>query len=133
RWVVAALDRLEQIAGVVIGVHRYQRVGLGVGQVRDALIGDEVVADPDSLPGGVDPHEGVAAVEVHVPPAARDTAIPHQPGDLMHRLRRERPKVHCMSWSRRLLSARRFCERMKLGNFNGSRRKNTGVSLPTMS
>jgi len=38
-----------------------------------------------------------------------------------------------MSWSRRLLLARRFCERMKWPNFNGSRMKNTGVLLPTMS
>ena len=42
-------------------------------------------------------------------------------------------KSHCMSWSRRLLSARRFCERMKCWNFIGSRMKKTGVLLPTMS
>ncbi len=42
-------------------------------------------------------------------------------------------KSHCMSWSRRLLSARRFCDRMKCWNFIGSFTKNTGVLLPTMS
>ncbi len=93
RRVVTALDRLKQVAGVVIGVHRNQRVGLGLGQVLDALVGDEVVAHPELLPGGVDPHEGMSAVEVHVPPAAWDAAIAHQPGDLVRRLRRERPEV----------------------------------------
>jgi hypothetical protein len=38
-----------------------------------------------------------------------------------------------MSASRRLFAASRFCERMKFWNFNGSRMKNTGVLLPTMS
>ena len=42
-------------------------------------------------------------------------------------------KSHCMSWSRRPLSARRFWLRMKCWNFIGSRRKKTGVLLPTMS
>ena len=42
-------------------------------------------------------------------------------------------KSHCMSWSRRLLSARRFWERMKCWNFIGSRTKKTGVLFPTMS
>jgi hypothetical protein len=93
RRVVAALDRLKQVAGVVVGVDRHQLVGLGLGEVFDALIGHEVIAHPDLLTGGVDPHEGMSAVEVHVPPAARDAAIPHQPGDLVRRLRRQRPEV----------------------------------------
>ncbi len=42
-------------------------------------------------------------------------------------------KSHCMLWSRRWLSARRFCEWMKSGNLMGSRMKKTGVLLPTMS
>ena len=41
-------------------------------------------------------------------------------------------KSHCMWWSRRLV-APCFWERMKCWNFNGSRMKNTGVLLPTMS
>ena len=42
-------------------------------------------------------------------------------------------KSHCMSASRRLLRARRFWDRMKFWNFNGSLMKKTGVLLPTMS
>src|ERR1700722_2705889 len=40
-------------------------------------------------------------------------------------------KSHCMSWSRRLLSARRFWEWMKCWNFIGSRMKNVGVLFPS--
>src|ERR1700744_5435577 len=36
-------------------------------------------------------------------------------------------KSHCMSWSRRLLSWRRFWDRMKCWNFIGSLMKKTGV------
>ena len=42
-------------------------------------------------------------------------------------------KSHCMSLSRRPLPPRRFCERMKCGNFIVSRMKKTGVLLPTRS
>ena len=42
-------------------------------------------------------------------------------------------KSHCMSGSRRLLAASRFCERMKFWNLIGSRMKKTGVLFPTMS
>ena len=42
-------------------------------------------------------------------------------------------KSHCMWWSRKLLAAIRFWLRMKFWNFIGSRTKNTGVLLPTMS
>ena len=45
--VLATLDRLEQVTGVVIGVELDQLVGLGLGQVRHALIGDEMVFDPE--------------------------------------------------------------------------------------
>jgi hypothetical protein len=41
--VVPARDRLKQVTGVIVGVVRHQRVGLGLGQVFDALIGDEVI------------------------------------------------------------------------------------------
>ncbi|CPU66052.1 Uncharacterised protein [Mycobacteroides abscessus] len=42
-------------------------------------------------------------------------------------------KSHCMSLSRRFEPGRRFCDRMKSGNLMPSRRKNTGVLLPTRS
>src|SRR5699024_5697350 len=42
---------------------------------------------------GVDPLVGVRAETVHVPPAAGQTAVTHQPGDLVGALRGEAPEV----------------------------------------
>ena len=42
-------------------------------------------------------------------------------------------KSHCMSLERRLALASRFWDRMKFWKCIGSRMKNVGVSLPTMS
>jgi hypothetical protein len=52
-----------------------------------------VVFHPEPLAGGVDPHVGVGAVAVHVPPRPRDAAVAHQPGHLVRRLRRQGPEV----------------------------------------
>ena len=42
-------------------------------------------------------------------------------------------KSHCMLWSRRSVSGRRFWEWMKSENLDGSRMKKIGVLLPTRS
>ena len=59
----------------------------------DALLGLEVVLDPELLAGGVLPHIRAAGVGVHVAPGARRAAIAHQVDHLMGRLGRERPEV----------------------------------------
>ena len=41
----------------------------------------------------IDPHVGVAGVAVHVPPGTSESPVAHQHGDLVGRLRRERPEV----------------------------------------
>ena len=91
--VIAPLDRVEQVAPVVVGVLAGQPVGLLLGEEVDALVGLEVVLHPEALAFGVDPHVGVARVAVHVPPALGDAAVAHQPGDLVGRLGRQRPEV----------------------------------------
>ena len=91
--VVAALDRLVQVALVVVGVRPRHLVGLVLGEELDALVGLEVVLHPEPLAGGVDPHVGVRAVAVHVPPGPRDAAVAHQPGHLVRRLRGQGPEV----------------------------------------
>ncbi len=90
---ITALDRLEQITGVVVGVRRRHLVALVLGEELDALIGQEVVLHPELVPGLVDPHVGVRAVAVHMPPGARDAPVAHQPGHLVRGFRRERPEV----------------------------------------
>src|SRR3546814_15440358 len=48
---------------------------------------------PHALVGGVDHREGVAAIAVHVPEAARDAAVGHGDGHLVQRLRQQRPEI----------------------------------------
>ena len=69
------------------------RLGLGVGQVLDALLGAEVELHPEALVLGVDEAVGVAAEAVHVAEAARDAAIAHDDRDLVQRLGQQRPEV----------------------------------------
>jgi len=116
-----------------VGVLGHLRSGLGRGEGLDALVGLEVVPDPEALAGRVDLQVRVRAEAVHVPPRARgvprsvnrkvtwcaDSGLSVQ-------------KSHCMSLSRSPVSGWRFCERMKCGNFMGSRMKKIGV-LPTRS
>ncbi len=90
---VAALDRLEQVAAVVVGVLAGDAIGLGLGEELDALVGLEVVLHPEALARGVDPHVGVAGVAVHVPPGRGDAAVAHQPRHLVRGLGRQRPEV----------------------------------------
>ena len=66
---------------------------LGIAEERHALVGVEVVLDPELLALGVDPHIGVRAIAVHVPPGARQAALAHQIGDLMRALRIVGPEV----------------------------------------
>ena len=90
---VAALDGVPQVLAVIVGVDSGHLGGLGVGEVLDALLADEVVLDPEGLAGGVDPLEGVGAVAVHVAVGLRGAAAAHQVGDLVRGLRRAGPEV----------------------------------------
>ena len=90
---VAVADVLVEVALVVVGVDGRHLVGLVLGEELDALVGLEVVLHPELRAGGVDPHVGVAAVAVHVPPGPRDAPVAHQPGHLVRRLGRQRPEV----------------------------------------
>ncbi|CAM5694861.1 hypothetical protein STENM36S_06811 [Streptomyces tendae] len=90
---VAALDGLTQVALVRVGVLTGELVGLGLGEVLDALVGLEVVLDPEGLARLVVPLVGVRAEAVHVAVRRRDAAVAEQPGDLVRRLRRQAPEV----------------------------------------
>ncbi len=76
-----------------IGVRAGQLVGLGLGEELDSLVGLEVVLHPEAFAARVHPHVGVRAEAVHVPVRLRDAAVAHQPGDLVCRLRAQRPEV----------------------------------------
>ena len=91
--VVAAGDGVEQVAAVEVGVLGDLQGGLCGGEVRDALLGLEVVLDPEALAGRVDPQVRVRAEAVHVAPGARGTPVGEQEGDLVRGLGVERPEV----------------------------------------
>ena len=78
---------------MIVAVLAGDPVGLGLGEEVDALVGLEVVLDPEPHAGGVDPHVGVARVAVHVAPRPGDPPVAHQPRHLVGRLRRQRPEV----------------------------------------
>src|SRR5437660_1370530 len=80
---LAGLDRLPQRLDVVVRVLAGHRLGVGLGPEIDALVGLEVVLDPELLAAAIDPHERVAGVAVHVHPRLRDAAITHQPRHLV--------------------------------------------------
>ena len=90
---VACLDRVEQVTLVVVAVLAGDPIRVLLGQEVDALVGLEVVLHPEQLTACIDPAVGVAGVAVHVTPRLRDTAVPHQIGDLMRRLRHQCPEV----------------------------------------
>jgi len=91
--VIFLLDGLPQVAPVVVGVLAAHGPGLGVGEVGDALLGLEVVLDPDLLARGILPQVRAAAVAVHVAVGARRAPVAHQDHHLVGRLGRERPEV----------------------------------------
>ena len=55
------LDRVQQVAAVACAIVRDQGRGLGVGEIRDSLLGAEMELDPDTFIGGIDHREGMAA------------------------------------------------------------------------
>ena len=57
--VLAAGDRVVEVAKVMVGVYRGHLVTLVLGEELDALIGLEVVLHPEPLTGPVHPHERV--------------------------------------------------------------------------
>src|SRR6185369_13207033 len=91
--IVTALNRIEEIALVVIGILAGNSIGLRLRKKLDTLVSFEVILHPEALASGVYPHVRMAGEAIHVPPGLRDAAITHQPSDLVSRLRRQRPEV----------------------------------------
>jgi len=86
---VASFDGAEQIRLEGLAVLGDDRLGLAVGEEFDALLGLEMEFDPDPLIPCVDEGIGVRAIAVHKARALRQTAIAHQPGNLVQAFRRQ--------------------------------------------
>ena len=88
-----AFDAVEEIALMALAVLADQRLGFGIGQILDALLGPEVEFHPDALIVRVDEAVGVAAETVHVTEAFRNAALAHDDRDLVQRLGQQRPEI----------------------------------------
>ena len=91
--VVATLDSLAQVAAVEVSILARHFVGLSLGEELVALLGLEVVLDPEALAFGVNPLVGVRAEAVHVAQGAGQAAVAHQPGDLVRRCGVQAPEI----------------------------------------
>ena len=127
------LDALIEIALVTFAVFRNDSFGLGVGQVLDALLGAEMEFHPEALVFSVDHAEGVAAEAMHVAVGIGNATVAHGDGDLVQRLRQRSPEVPVVLGAAQVGSGIAFDRMVEVGKFEGSRRKKTGVLLPTRS
>ncbi|MNI32842.1 hypothetical protein D3C73_867650 [compost metagenome] len=93
RRMFAALNGVEQVAAVEVGVGARHGRRLGVREEGHALAGVEVILDPEFLARRVDPHIGVGAVAVHLAPGARQAPLTHQIGHLVSGLGVVGPEV----------------------------------------
>ena len=93
RGEIASVDRVMEVATVVVGIRSGDEFGLGSAHLNVALVRGEVILDPESLAGRVDPLVGVRAEARHLPPGPWQTAVAHEVGHLVGGLRREGPEV----------------------------------------
>ena len=64
--VVAALDSLAQVAAVEVSILARHFIGLSLSEEFVALLGLEVVLNPETLAFGVNPLVGVRAEAIHM-------------------------------------------------------------------
>ena len=72
---LAGFDGFPELLFGVVWVLAGDADGFGLGQLLLAVLGDEVVFDPDEFAVLVDPFEGVAAVAVLVDPAVGGAVV----------------------------------------------------------
>jgi hypothetical protein len=90
---VAGFDRVEQVAAVAFAVFGDEGLGLGVGEVLDALLRAEMEFYPHARIRRADHRKGVAAEQVHMAEAFRDAAIGHDDSHLVQGLGQQCPEV----------------------------------------
>jgi hypothetical protein len=78
---------------VKIRIGARHRGGVGVGEERHALFGMEVILHPELLARSIDPHVGVGAIAIHVPPRAGQPSRTHQIGHLVRRFGIAAPEI----------------------------------------
>ncbi|MCY1230084.1 hypothetical protein D9M72_424810 [compost metagenome] len=90
---VAGGNVLLEVADVEVRVRAGQLFGAVARDGLDALVGLEVVLDPEALALGVDPLVGVRAIALHFTPGSRQAAVAHEPGHLVCGLGGQGPEI----------------------------------------
>ncbi|MNL09835.1 hypothetical protein D3C87_1306100 [compost metagenome] len=90
---MALFDVLVQIPQIAFPVLADHHRSLGIGEVFDALLADEVKLHPHPLVVPVDQAESVAAEAVHVAETGGNTTITHDNRHLVQRLGQQRPEI----------------------------------------
>jgi hypothetical protein len=90
---ILGLDAFEEVPLMALAILPDKRLGFGIGQVLNALLGTEMEFDPGALVCGVNEAVGVAAESMHVAEAFGDAALAHDDRDLMQGFRQQRPKI----------------------------------------
>jgi hypothetical protein len=132
---ISRLDRVEQVAAVAFAIAGDKGRSLGISEVLDSLLRAEMNLTQTrySLAALINHRESVAALAVHVTEALRDAAVGHGDGDLVERIGQQRPEIQLLSALRSPVRGSRLIAWLRSGNRSGSRKKNTGVLLPTIS
>ena len=91
--IILLIDGLSQVAAVVVRVFCRHGHGLGIGEVLDTLLRFEVVLDPEPLTFGINPHEGVTAIAIHMAIGTRRTPVRHQERYLVKRFGGKGPEI----------------------------------------
>src|SRR5262249_12530309 len=77
-WVILLQNGFAQVSTMVVGIFRCHRPGLSISKVLDALLGLEVIFDPEFFACGIDPHERMATITVHMTQGARRATVRHE-------------------------------------------------------
>jgi len=85
RRIFSSIDRLQQIALMVVGIAAGDARRILGGEALDPLIGLEVVLHPEGFAAGIDPLKSVRSEAVHVAKAGRNTSVAEQDRELMGR------------------------------------------------
>ena len=90
---ILVFDALVQVAVRTFAVLAHQRLGFGIRQVFNSLLGFKGELDPETLVLRIQEAEGMAAEAVHVAEAARQAPVAHYHRHLVQRFRQRGPEV----------------------------------------
>ncbi len=111
------LNRLIQVTLRAFAIFTHQLSSFGIRQVFDPLLRNQMKLNPEAFVISIDKAKSVRAKTMHMAVAGRNTAVTHDDGDLVQRLRQASPEVpvidrtaHIGAWItlHRMVQVRKF-------------------------